>query len=339
MTTKILVEDGFKMIKVKTDVQPEDVESAVDDKKPVEDSGKTAETTDKVTNWAQELKDRIEKNAKLDPDSQYPEAKIRNEFWDDFFNAQWKPDVVEKLKNIPLIKQDIEKLGFNKLLNPIYAFLLIPRVQEFLKKDLLNAETFKAVHNAVAKKYIADSEMTQSNTYNIIYCIDLYKKTPRDMETYLNCQSKVLKRDASAYSKQTIEKNIKIFLQLGARDVLSADAELNDLEEIESLTIGLTGKKENGSKTGTNADNYSMAKVVNELKSAIEIAAALQFVAMSTNNDEAKKALLSVGKDTTAEKLIGAAPKVSKYLTNLSFDEASTSDFVELLVDRLKEVQ
>jgi hypothetical protein len=355
--SKLLFEDTFQMVNVKnlfnnkletdeladseeaTAGTPEDAEQP----KGTEGTEGTEEVAkdEKVTDWGDLLKRSLEKNAKLSPDAQKSEAEIREAFWNKFYKAHWKDDVIKKLKNISLISQDIEKLGFNKLLNPIFAFLLVPRVQEFLKADLLNAETYKAIHNAVAHKYIADSELVQANNYNIIYCKNLYKKPSRDMEEYIRLQSFILKPAASAYNDKTLSRNIRMFLKEGSTSVQDENAILLDLDDIASTIKETTGQdtskaSEGGSKSG----GYDFAKVVNELKSIAHIIAALQFIIMSTNSDAAKAAL-SKTPSVSSDALVKVTPDVAKYLSsagiNLTADNAKS--FVELLVDRLKKVQ
>ena len=59
--------------------------------------------------------------------------------------------------------------------NPLLAFVI--KQKHLVDSGAINANTFKALYNAVAKHLVADSEFFKPNDYNIIYCKNLYKKT------------------------------------------------------------------------------------------------------------------------------------------------------------------
>lgn len=311
---------------------------------------KASTKIDTIKEWDKELENRIANKRK-----DKPEAEVRLQFWKDFFAAFWDPKVADKISQITLIEKDIEKLGFDPLINPLLAFLLQPCVHEMLLADLINSQTYKAIHNAVARRYMADSEFVKQNNYNIIYCKDLYKgKTAKDIEEYLAQQKKILSPSAPAYNSKTLAKNVKIFLKNGYTSVLDNGATLNDLDDIEDL-LGSTesadgsfsNNENSGSSKGTSdggatgkskVDREDLKDIVRKLTDDAHVIAALQFVAVNTNNKEANKILTTGGKKVngiSAKDLLIASAEVASILRKIKFDAATTKTFVELLKSRL----
>jgi hypothetical protein len=117
----------------------------------------------------------------------------------------------------------IKTLGFNPKKenggNPILAFILQEYVQaRLLRTKLLNSVTYKAIHNSISNRLIAHSEFFPANpvnSYNIIYCPDLYRKSAVEMSKYIKLQSEILIPSASAYTMETKNNNRKVFLYTG----------------------------------------------------------------------------------------------------------------------------
>lgn len=298
-----------------------------------------------LKDWEQELKRRIARNAKKDQSHRKPVGEVKNKFWAAYFKANWKPEVAKKLYQIDLLKTDIEDIGFDPLLNPLLAFFLREYTQKLVLADLINAENFKALNNAVAEGYVADSEFLKENNYNILYCQDLYKQTSRDIEEYLRLQKSILKPDAQAYSAKTRNVNIKIFLENGSKSMLDPSAKLSSLDDVDDYIVKITGKRpssesgdiEDKARKGRNdTSRESLVALVHKLSGQVELLAALQFVSMSTDSDDAKKALKNTRVEASAADLMSATAKISKYLKGMRFDDLTTKSFVELLSDALK---
>ena len=124
-------------------------------------------------------------------------------------------DPIRKAINILGFEFDLNASGKR---NPLLAFLMQKSVQdELLMPGIINLSSFKALYNAVAKNTVAHSEFferTTKNDYNIIYCKELYYKTAKEIEEYLEEQSHILKPSADAYNKEDQLKNRKTFLVL-----------------------------------------------------------------------------------------------------------------------------
>ena len=281
--------------------------------------------------WGSELKKRIEANAALDPETRTSEGEIRNRFWKDFFNTKWEAKVADKLLQITLLRRVIEDHGFDPLTNPFLAFIIHPFVQKLVLKGLLNEETFKGINNAVAEKYIADSEFIKENNYNIIYRTDLYRQPSVDIEQYLKCQSTILKPNASKYTKEDIIKNLQTFLVDGIEAAKDPNAKLKELSQIERLTNTQKEQEETG------VDRSDLKKIVNELTKSIQLVAALQYINMSTNSKEAKNALQKIKMpNVTGDELIKATSYVAELLNGRRVDKASAETFIDLILDKLK---
>jgi hypothetical protein len=120
--------------------------------------------------------------------------------------------------------------------NPILAFVLQEYVIiNLIKPGLLNANTFKAIYNAVAKQLVADSEFFAQNSYNIIYCKNLYKKSPKEIEEYLTLQKSILKPSAEVYSANDQLDNRKTFLYIKGINNSIGEEELNIIKRANAI--------------------------------------------------------------------------------------------------------
>ena len=308
-----------------------------------------------LKDWEDELEKRIKENALS---HKKPEGKVRNAFWEDYFNANWSSKVAAKLKRIDLLRKDIEDMGFDPLINPLLAFLLRNYVQKLVLEDLINSETFKALNNAVANNYLADSEFVKENAYNILYCRDLYKQPVRDIVEYLRLQKIILKPNAPAYNKETRTTNIKIFLENGFTSVLDDGAKLNTLDEVESYLKGkgfstakpestddskntdTTPEDETSADTSdadskkTVADEEKLEQIVSKMETA-DALVALQYIGIHTRAKSALEAIKKVPRNENVDNLMGAIPRVATYFKGLKLDKAAREALIELLVDKL----
>jgi hypothetical protein len=147
------------------------------------------------------------------------------------------PDIIEKLGALgEPFKNTLKVLGY-KITNenggnPILAFVAQPWVQQNLLGSLLNAATFRAIYNTIPERLIAHSEFFKKNEYNILYCKDLYTKSPKEMLEYLRLQSRILKTSATEYTQADINNNKKAFLQSKAKDILN---ELNPVKRAKAV--------------------------------------------------------------------------------------------------------
>lgn len=326
---------------------------------PTESPKDTQQKTKKIPlkNWGKILKDRIEEYNNRDPEHKRVESEgdIRAKFWKDFFENRWKPDVAEKLLQIDLIKQDIEEIGFDPLINPLLAFILTSFAQKMLVADLLNAETYKAVHNAVAYDYLADSELVKENTYNILYCVDLYRQPSVDAEKYLKYQKSILNPSAPTYGDKTRAKNIQVFLVNGAENVKSKKAKLNDLEDVEIALkkFGIsTGSKKSKTEDDFESDNDESSEAVDKSSALEELVqeldpsnkaqfmAMFQYLSLNTNPVLVKKAIRQVDAGSIPDEvLIKATERVStlvkKYLKGMRLSKTDLEGLISLLLDKL----
>lgn len=190
----------------------------------------TKRDTKQISDWAKELENRLEQNRALGASKRKNEYEVETTFFEDYFNngnAAWDANCAELLLSLgdPL-KKAIKVLGFNTNVNPILGFITDEYViRSLLFTKLLNVNTFKAIYNAVAKKLVVDSEFFAANTYNIIYCQDLYKKSAAEIIEYLTVQKAILKPSASTYTEEDQERNKKVFFKI------SGIKELEDINE------------------------------------------------------------------------------------------------------------
>lgn len=155
------------------------------------------------------------KTSKEQPSELQKALNVMDRDLQDFLaNEKVDPKIIKKILALgDPFKKAVRVLGKDKTTNPILAFVL----QEYVQKNLLannklNAQTFKAIYNAVANKYVVDSEFFKDNDYNIIYCLDLYNKKPAEMEEYLKLQVKILKFSKEAYTDKIKAENKQAFI-------------------------------------------------------------------------------------------------------------------------------
>ena len=284
-----------------------------------------------IKDWAAELKNRTSQknNGKTTYD-------IELDFFKDFFNSKWS-NVADQLMLIgDQLRKDIKVLGFTKKTNPIIAFISLSFVQKsLLQTKLLNINTYKVIHNAIANNWIADSEFFTANDYNIIYCTDLYKKSLNDMQIYLKLQAKILDPKASVYTiddqlsnKRTflsINKNKETDINRRIKNQLSTDMKsfsvkkvntiLNDLDFVRAI-MQKKFKNDNLDSEEILKDDASIEDFVNLFEGdPAKIMAFIQYFVIKTGNATAKKALSSeTFKNIPLNNLMSASAQISEWL-------------------------
>lgn len=317
-----------------------------------------------VANWEKELEKRLKENSEMSPESRKKPYEIEIEFFKDFFNAVWDAECAQQLISIGSnLRQAIKVLGFDLRTNPILRFLTLSYVKEHLiKTKLLNVNTFKAIYNAVANKWVVDSEFYFANNYNILYCKDLYKKPNSEMQEYLQLQKLNLSTSVSKYTAEDQDKNRRIFLHfpknteknLEAKakkqlempytklpSMKAASSTLNDLSLVKTIlgTRGSTNKldkEETSDKvkkvTGSKAINAIAGKKLN----IEQTAAVLQYLGASTGSVKALKALSHKAfKGLSMDSLVKATNQISSLVSKINLTENEADELVSILINNL----
>ena len=375
--TKTLLESDFLVTDISSffnkKVQPEEGTKATttsnqNDKPKNVGSTDIAKKRPANFNWEKELQTRLAANKELSPEARQTETEIEQKFWKEFFTNKWPADVAELLDRVvgEQLKKDIRILGFTPKTNPIIAFLKLKYVQDkLIKTKLLNDHTYRAIHNAVAKNLVADSEFFTATDYNIIYCQDLYTKSAGIIEKYLNYQKQNLPTNASKYTLEMQNENKKIFLAIRKLNlsklnstekaqailqndsatklsVKSANIKLNDIKTIEEI-LKLNGKIPKEEETeeidGDNkqTSNDAVLKQANSLKTPAEAYAALQYIAMSTQNSLAQRALSDEKlSGISAEALVAATKVVTARFSKIKVTKDNADSLTKHIMTRLK---
>lgn len=314
--------------------------------------------------WGRLLKRRLELNNQARTKKQ--DYEVEQLFFEDFFKTNWGADLAPKLMDIgdPLRKL-IKVLGF-KAENSALIFMTLDFTKELLRNGKLNVLTFKAIYNTVAGRRIADSELRKPNRYNIIYCKDLYNKTPKEMEQYLKLQGTILKTSMSEYDESTQIKNKRTFCHFEAvnetepsryiakvtrkpkvengkkvgpvpRDELVVLTPITDLK-LNSFKVAeaICGKKEED-KT-VQVSNKDIAAITNKLMNVAQIYAALLLLSMNSDSTEARKAIaLPYFKGLNAEEISTAVGVITKanILPKGHINTADADAFVNNLIAKL----
>lgn len=311
--------------------------------------------------WGDMLTNRLAENRKLGANKK-PEEAVIQDFFKEYYNNVWGTAVGEQLYKVgDLLRADLQKLGWDKNRNPILAFIAQKYVSEnLLATKLLNVNTYKALHNALAKHYVAHSEFRGTRNYNLIYCKSLYNKMPADILEYLKKQKNILATDATKYPIETQKRNRMVFLKLKnnagqtaqeradfqykfGQDLKTlphmglSDAKLLDLEAAELVMNKYNIKSPSeddakGKKTGAGAG--VVAKLVDELNQRLAHQQALLMnIAFGASKESAAaiKAFLAQDKfsSVTPDKAIEAWQQISKSVGSFSFDDAAIEALIK----------
>ena len=222
------------------------------------------------------------------------------------------PTIIKKILALgEPFKKVMRVLGNDKKTNPILAFVLQKYVQQnLLVNNRLNSQTFKAIYNAVANKYVVDSEFYKANDYNIIYCKDLYTKSPAEMEKYLKLQGKLeaskLKFTDKVYSRATQNENKQVFIstKISDKPVITdraanikatspanfenlnvQEAKLNSIELAEAI-LGAEQEKT------IPLSNVAQDKIVKALDTLAKVYVVIQSLMLHSKSNKAREAIV-----------------------------------------------
>lgn len=322
-------------------------------------AGKAGGDTKKPTkgatfDWGKELKTRLEDNRKLPAQSKKDNAVIETAFWQEFFESFCPPEIAEILNNIEQIKLDIKQLGFKAKVNPVLIFIKNKYVQtNLIGTKRINNESYKAIHNIIAKKAISYSELKSANKYNIIYCPDLYSKPAASILKYLTLQAKILDPSLSAFQDNTISLNLNTFLESG-KDVRKSGAKLRKLDYIEKALGKMAGSKSSETddlnsddEATTASDSTSKEPDTKTDKGAVKailasigdekatIVAALQFIIMYTGNIKLIRPLEAVAKKIQTKDLVSATKNVANILKEFSLSKTDAKKLIDPLKEKI----
>lgn len=309
--------------------------------------------------WEALLQKRLEANKKKRASSKQLSYDVETKFFKDFYNVNWSKTIAAKLLNIgePL-RTAIKVLGFNPVKNPLLAFVRQAYVQKVLiATDLLNVVTFKAIYSAVAENLVADSELLENNTYNIIYCIDLYKMSAAEMVNYLKIQKRNLNPSATSYTSKIILKNKKIFFHIDQIKELDnnkrtqlikklpetfklpsakdPDTKLNSLS-LASLLAGISHDETEKSGSNAHLKASSMNSLVAQLDTPAKMYAALLYLSFKNNSKDALRALKADKlQNLAADSITAATAQIAPLMPKGSIPEAEVKTLVSAILSNL----
>ena len=297
-----------------------------------------------ITDWGNELQARLTANRRLSSEARESDSSIEAKFFEDYFNnanEEWDAHCAKQLLCMgePLRKA-LKVLSFDRDVNPILGFILNDFViTELIKPGLLNANTFKAIYNAVAKKLIDDNEFFAYNDHNIIYCKNLYRKSANEILSYLELQSNILPEKT---------KNIHVFInnaQLKEKDFAKRakeiEAKLTELPtasikdgELNSLELADTIRKELATIEAVTADGAKT--IANSLKTPAAMLATLQYLSYSLQNAAATKLMANeVFQSVKVSELVKATPAVAKVMAQKKITPEAAATMIATIQDNI----
>ena len=365
--SKQLLESDFITIDIRSVLNnpktAENTNSETPNKQQVTGQASTPQARPTNFDWGEELKRRLEANKKMSQEARRPSYDIETKFFKEFFAANWDAECAEQLMLMgdPLRKA-IKVLGFKNRINPVLGFISLSYVQKnLIKTKLLNINTFKAIYNAIANKWVADSEFFRVSTYNIIYCKDLYTKPLKEIEEYLELQSKVLEVSASVYTEELQSVNKKVFLYLpnikeleftkridkiksyedNAKlpSVKSDKSKLNSLEFAKLCVSKIAGKSLSTKVSKSHLNSNGQQALAKKLDTPAKMLAAIQFISINTESEEAQKALQNDLLKTVATKNLLDATKWLASQNIMPRGQLSTADANSLVLAILNNLQ
>jgi len=295
-----------------------------------------ATTSKEWTAWGEWLEARLEENKNLDKESKMSDIEITNEFFENFFVTNWGQDVGSKLKAFTNIKKyfirnnDVYTAAFTPETSPLLKYLTKTFVTGLIREGIFQSGTFNAIllaykDNIVKANEFARDIATDGSEYNILYCNDLYKKSPSVMLDYLKQQQLVLKSGGdsviiknkltflktnafTSFEPEDRAKEIKAKIKAGTlpEDLKElATCELNNLDLVK-LIVG------SDYTTTTALNSIGQDTVVAKLPSLADKFAAIFALSLTTSSTEAKKALKNdVFGRLSAEDKFNAAVKIA----------------------------
>lgn len=307
--------------------------------------------------WKTWYKQLDEQNNQLPSNLRLKEYDLEIRFFKEFYKSEFDEAITEQLINIgALLMKAFKILGYTKD-NPFYTYIA-GYGGVLVKEELLNRDTFAAIYNAVAKKQIATSELKKANNYNIIYCKDLYTKSPAEITKYIELQSDVLKADANQYTDIDFIKNKKIFKFLPevkeanvvkrAKKIKSLKnpqfiqkltktdirhAKLNDLILATEIKKQLDGNSAASETAVATVEHTDILKAIKNDPS--QQFALLQFLSINAKSELATKALMNDKfKNIPAEKIASGTAKLmaSKILPSGKISADSIAALVNAII-------
>ena len=291
--------------------------------------------------------------------------EVERDFFKVFYERNWQADIAAQLLAIgePLMRA-VKLLGFKPTRgakgNPILAFVLQDFVQtNLLRPKLLNSDTFKAIYNAVAKHYVADSEFFSVNSYNIIYCPDLYKKEATEMQDYLAIQKEILKPSVEKYDMALQQRNKKVFLytsEVEEPNTVKRVAAVNNYiakvikktkkfpPEISSVRKGVLNSLTIAKALKGNVlDDFKPSSTpeqqldfINKIDSPAKIFATIQYLSLTTDSENATAALANDKLSGISTNLLQDATKfVKQILAKKHFTTKTADAIVDKLLSKL----
>lgn len=349
-----------------SDRQDTNIESGDEAEKSTSDSvGLPTDKTKKETHlaWGDLLTSRLADNR-----VRGDEALVVDKFFAEYFKTVWGGGAADQLIKIgPILTKDIRHYGWNISKNPVLAFIAQQYVStNLLETKLLNGNTFKAIHNALAKKLVAHTEFLSKRNYNLIYCKSFYKMLPADMIKLLQLQAKILVPTSSKVTIQDQKINRMVFLLLKGNKgstaseradyqykrgqdlkalphTLQPDAKLLDIEaanlvanKLNKIDLAAGDENDDTDSSSTLASNKVIRDLAKQLDKKYEKQYALmQYLSFNANNSSVKKiqAFLSQErfKQISAAKVLEASQAVRKAATQLSFDATAIEELISLL--------
>lgn len=189
-------------------------------------------------------------NKPVDWTTRYRSAKGKDnqqKVWEIYLNTVWgkewgaqSQEVWEKIKKIEQeFQAECEALGFSSQNNPFINY-----IKEVYLKYNLSVNTYNIIHNLWAKNKLTIAELkgrTELKAYSILFCKDLYTKTPDQITFYIQ-KEQLLRAAAKKAKKNVLETTYNLLYNLSNRVTAaelsggsSQDLKLKDIEDLERL--------------------------------------------------------------------------------------------------------
>ena len=169
------------------------------------------------TAWGEWLETRLKDNNDLDKEAKMSSIEITNEFFENFFVTNWGQDVGTKLNAFNNIRKyfirnnKVNLASFTPETSPLLKFLTKDFTTKLITDNKFKSGTFNTIllayKDALVEASVFAGDIKEVGKYNILYCLDLYEKSPTDMLAYLKLQKSVLEAGNAVKNKLTFLKS------------------------------------------------------------------------------------------------------------------------------------
>lgn len=305
------------------------------------------ELDDKKKDSKKDFDDKLKSGTKRDWAALYSKyskgtKEEQEQFWDTYFKEEWG-DAATQVRNFgPAFIQELKRLGWDPITNPLIAFL--KENIALVKGGKIDKLKWEVIHNAVANHTLSKDDLKKIGIFkdaNIIFNKKLFDKSAGDIENYLELQHASEKlsyngKDNVIAKFKADAPKVLMNIMYTEGDGLNLDVSITDgtFRSITEIREILELANEKGNDEGLPADDALITallrKVGTDANLAAKLVAYLWFVWRAKYSNELDK----VDKENCGKNI---SNNFAKYLSPNAADWDKYHAFLELNRDYSKD--